>query len=223
MIPRDRKSAPQAPVAAGATLPYVREEVRMAKTRRDQSLLNLWQAGNQEAAQVLFERYADRLVALARRHINQRLARRVDPEDIVQSVFRTFFRRAQAGEIHLYDPDRLCALLARITVHKALDQISFHRAAKRNVERDADPGTGDHDPVAQVLDSEPTPEAINLFIDQLEHFLTKLGSEERQVLEMRMQGYAVEEIAKRLGTYDRKVYRILERIRGLAEQQALDS
>ncbi len=193
----------------------------MAEMRHDQSLLDLWRAGNQEAARQLFERYSDRLVALARRHINQRLARRVDPEDIVQSVFRTFFRRAQAGEIHLYDPDRLCALLARITIHKALDQISFHRAAKRDVNLDADPGSGDHDPVSGLLDHEPSPQTINLFLDQLEHFLAKLGPDERQVLEMRMHGYAVEEIARRLNTYDRKIYRILERIKGLAEQQEM--
>jgi RNA polymerase sigma-70 factor (ECF subfamily) len=194
----------------------------MAEKRHDQSLLDLWRAGNQEAARQLFERYADRLVALARRHINQRLARRVDPEDIVQSVFRTFFRRAQAGEIHLYDPDRLCALLARITVHKALDQISFHRAAKRDVNLDADSGP-DHDPVSQVLAQEPSPETVNLFLDQLEHFLARLGPAERQVLEMRMQGYGVEEIARQLGTYDRKIYRILERVRGLAEQEEINS
>jgi RNA polymerase sigma-70 factor (ECF subfamily) len=200
-----------------------RQEIPMAEQRHDQSLLNLWQAGNQEAARVLFERYSDRLVALARKHINQRLARRVDPEDIVQSVFRTFFRRAQAGEIHLYDPDRLCALLARITIHKALDQISYHQAAKRNVNLDADAGPEGVDLVGQVLDQEPSPETVNLFLDQLEHFLAQLQPDERQVLEMRMQGYGVEEIASHLGTYDRKIYRILERIRGLAEQADMTS
>jgi RNA polymerase sigma-70 factor (ECF subfamily) len=191
----------------------------MTEMRRDQSLLDLWRAGNQEAARVLFERYSDRLVALARRHINQRLARRIDAEDIVQSVFRTFFRRAQNGDLHLYDPDHLCALLARITIHKALDQISFHKAAKRDFNLDADSGTPDHDLVAQVLDQEPTPEAVNLFLDHLEHLLSRLAPDEQKVLEMRMQGYTVEEIARRLNTYDRKIYRILERIRALAEQE----
>jgi RNA polymerase sigma-70 factor (ECF subfamily) len=192
----------------------------MADQHGDQSLLDLWRAGNQEAARALFERYADRLVALARKHINQSLARRVDAEDIVQSVFRTFFRRAQTGELHLYDPDHLCALLARITIHKALDQISYHKAAKRNVNLDADSGSPEHDVVGQVLDQEPTPEAVNLFLDELEHLLGRLAPDEQKVLEMRMQGYSVEEIAQSLNTYDRKIYRILERIRALAEQEA---
>jgi RNA polymerase sigma-70 factor (ECF subfamily) len=190
----------------------------MADSRGDESLLNLWRDGNQEAARVLFDRYADRLVAVARRHINHRLARRLDPEDVVQSVFRTFFRRARSGELNVYDPDRLCALLARITINKSIDQINYHKAAKRNLNLDADSGSVEQDLVAQVLDREPSPEAVNMFLDQLEHFLGQLGPDERQVLEMRMQGYTVEEIARKLGTYDRKVYRILERARALAEQ-----
>jgi RNA polymerase sigma-70 factor (ECF subfamily) len=190
----------------------------MTQPRHDQSLLALWRAGDQDAARQLYERYAERLIALARRHIHGRIARRVGPEDVVQSVFRTFFRRAQAGELNLYDPDRLCALLARITINKALDQVSFHRAAKRDVNLDADSGSNEHDPVGQVLDSEPTPEAVNQFLDQLEHFLGHFSAAEREVLEMRMQGFSVEEIARRQGTYDRKIYRILERARALAEQ-----
>src|SRR5579884_576430 len=67
----------------------------MAEPRKDESLLDLWRAGSEEAARQLFERYTDRLIALARGHIDQRLARRVDPEDITQSAFRTFFRRAR--------------------------------------------------------------------------------------------------------------------------------
>src|SRR5437660_980299 len=49
----------------------------------DPSLYHLWQGGDEQAARVLFERYADRLVALARRRLGQRLARRVDAEDVV--------------------------------------------------------------------------------------------------------------------------------------------
>jgi RNA polymerase sigma factor (sigma-70 family) len=216
--PRDRARVRRPRPDAGPAMVLPREDKAMKQPPHDQSLLNLWRAGNQDAARQLFDRYSERLVALARRHISHRLARRIDPEDVVQSVFRTFFRRAKSGELNLYDPDRLCALLARITINKALDQVSFHRAAKRDMNLDADSGSNDNDPVAQVLDHEPSPDAINQFLDQLEHFLGHFGPEERQVLEMRMHGFTVEEIARRLNTYDRKIYRILERARALAEQ-----
>ena len=38
---------------------------------------------------------------------------------------------------------------------------------------------------------------------------------------MRMQGFSNEEIAKELGIYDRKIRRIVERVRGLAEQEGI--
>jgi DNA-binding CsgD family transcriptional regulator len=48
-----------------------------------------------------------------------------------------------------------------------------------------------------------------------------LKPEERQILEMRLQGYSNDEIAEKLGIYDRKIRRIIERIRGIAEVEGL--
>ena len=57
------------------------------------------------------------------------------------------------------------------------------------------------------------------FVDQLDHFLNQLRPEERQILELRFQGYTNGEITKKLGIYDRKIRRLIERVRGLAEQE----
>ena len=46
----------------------------------------------------------------------------MDADDIVQSVFRTFFRRAQAGEFRIDSSAQLWQLLVRITVLKAQHQ-----------------------------------------------------------------------------------------------------
>ena len=186
----------------------------------DRSLLDLWRAGDDKAARELFDRYADRLLALARRRLGQRLARRVDPEDIVQSVFRTFFARAKEGRFSIRDQDDLCKLLFRLTVHKTLRQVHHHRAAKRDFGQEVEPGR-EAPAGAQPFDPEPTPEAVNTFLDQMDHFLRQLRPEERQILEMRLQGCSVPEIAKKLGTYERKVFRLLERIRSLAEREDL--
>jgi DNA-directed RNA polymerase specialized sigma24 family protein len=80
---------------------------------------------------------------------------------------------------------------------------------------------GDHasDDLLQVLDRDPTPEEVVAFLDQLDHFLSQLRPEERQILEMRLQGYSNGEITKKLGIYDRKIRRLIERVRGLAEQE----
>ncbi len=65
----------------------------MATDPDDRDLIQRWCQGDQEAARRIVEHYVDQLVGLARRHLNPKLAGRIDPEDIVQSAFRTFFLR----------------------------------------------------------------------------------------------------------------------------------
>lgn len=185
----------------------------------DRNLLERWRAGDEEAARLLFDRYVERLVALARKRISNRLAARVDADDIVQSVFRTFFGRVKAGQFQFEHEEDLPKLLVRITVHKTLRQAEFHRAAKRDIAAETAQEDSANPVLGEVFAREPTPEEAVVFLDNLEHFLAQLKPQDRQVLELRMQGFSSEEIAARLGTYDRKVRRVLERIRGLAEQE----
>jgi RNA polymerase sigma-70 factor, ECF subfamily len=193
----------------------------MPDAEESRILVDLWRAGDQQAAQKLFDRYAERLLALARRRISQRLASRVDPEDVVQSVFRTFFARAKAGRFHIAEQDDLAKLLVRITVHKTLRQVEFHKAAKRDPHQETAQGDTAQRQLVEALDGEPPPEAAVAFLDQLEHFLKQLGPDERQILEMRLQGYNNREIAEKLGFYDRKIRRVIEHVRGLAEKERL--
>lgn len=193
----------------------------MTETVDSRILAELYRAGNDDAARKLFERYVDRLVAVARRRLSlhRPLKRRVDPEDIVQSAFRSFFGRLRAGQFHIEEQDDLCKLLVRITVRKALRQITYQRAAKRDPGLEAPVKQGDDDLAVRLLAHEPGPEEEVAFLDQLEHFLTGLTPEERRILEMRVQGYSNEDICRELGTYDRKIRRALERIRRLAAQE----
>ena len=54
--------------------------------------------GEQAAASEVFLRYTHRLLGLARKHLDARLAAKVEPEDIVQSAYKSFFQRHQDGE-----------------------------------------------------------------------------------------------------------------------------
>lgn len=188
----------------------------------ERSLLKLWRAGDEDAARALFDAYVERLVALARRRLTQRLAGRVDPEDIVQSVFRTFFGRVKAGEFRIEEQDDLCKLLMRITVHKTLRQVAHHMADKRDPRHESSTNDQASERMRELLDKEPTPDAAVAFIDQLEHFLAQLRPEERQILELRLQGFSNEEIVQKMDLkYDRKVRRVIARIRDMAEMEGL--
>jgi RNA polymerase sigma-70 factor (ECF subfamily) len=192
----------------------------MSEQPQERDLVDLWRAGDEQAARQLFDNYVDRLVALARRRISQRLASRLDPEDIVQSVFRTFFGRLKKGQFSFAEQDDLCKLLVRITVHKSLQQVAFHKAAKRDPNHETCQGEQSQERLMELLDREPSPEDAVAFIDQLQQFLAKLRPQERQILEMRLQGFSNDEIAKELSIYDRKIRRVIERIRALAEHES---
>ena len=192
----------------------------MAEPIDEEDLVARCRNGDQSAAKHLFNRYVERLLMLARRRISQRLASRVDAEDIVQSVFRTFFHRLQNDRFQFEDQDDLFKLLVRITVHKTLRQIAFHKAAKRDPAQEAHQGDNGQELLAQVLDEEPSPQAIVTFMDQLEHFLGQLRPDDRNILELRLQGFSSEEIAQQVGIYDRKVRRVLERVRAVAENES---
>jgi RNA polymerase sigma factor (sigma-70 family) len=186
----------------------------MADAHDDLSCFELFRTGDEAAAKELFDRYVDQVMKLARRHLSRPIAGRVDPEDIAQSVFRTFFQRARKGQFQIDEADDLCKLLARITVHKTFRQIAFHKRAKR------DTGVESSEPQEMILSrltNGPSPQEAAAFVDQLELFFSKIQPVERQILELRMEGYNNLEIAAKLNISDRKIRRLMERIRGQAE------
>src|SRR5262245_6951733 len=104
----------------------------MSPTPGERTLIDMWRKGDENAARQIVDQYIDRLLVLARGHLHQRLRSRIDPEDIVQSVFRTFFTRLKDGQFVFAEQDDLLKLLVRITLNKTLRQIAYHKAAKRN-------------------------------------------------------------------------------------------
>jgi RNA polymerase sigma-70 factor (ECF subfamily) len=187
----------------------------------ERALLELLRAGDQSAAKQVFNAYVRSLLQLARSHLSQRLARRVDPEDIVQSVFRTFFSRVKEGHFTVTDQDDLGKILVGITIRKALRQVALHTAAKRDCGREALPDDEPVPTLAGLRDVQPSPEAAVAFVDQLEHLCARLRPQDRKVLHMRLQGYSSLEIAEELGTSDRLVRRALEHIRSVAVDENL--
>lgn len=164
--------------------------------------------GDPEAARLLFAHYAQRLSRLADRYLSQKLAGRVEGEDVVQSVFRTFFRRTAAGEFQIDSSAQLWQLLARITVRKAQAQGRYHTAAARDISAE-EPAALD-DASLELAAHEPGPEDAVILMDHIEALLKGLPTRYCQILELRLQGYSAPDIAARLGVARRTVYRALE-------------
>ena len=164
--------------------------------------------GDAEAARQLFGAYAQRLSRLAEGYLSRKLAGRVDGEDVVQSAFRTFFRRAAAGEFQIDSAAQLWQLLVRITVLKARGQGRRHAAARRDVAAERSPAGEDW--LVELASREPGPEEAVILLDQIESLLAGLPPVYARILELRLQGHSVREIVPSLNVARRTVYRALE-------------
>lgn len=178
-------------------------------------------AGDEAAAQHLWNRYFAQLVSLCRKKLADRPRRAADEEDAALSAFESFFRGAQQGRFpKLDDRDDLWQLLVMIAARKAIDLVEHEHRQKRgggkvlgesalNAAR-ADRGQGGLD---QVVGDEPTPELAAMVAEEYERLLNLLDDETaRQVAQLKLQGYTHEEIAQRLDcsprTVDRKLWLI---------------
>src|SRR5262245_15208825 len=100
-------------------------------------LLGRLRAGDQAATALVVNKYAHRLVGLARDKLDRRIRRKEDPEDVLQSVFKSFFHRCAQGQFHLDSSADLWALLVSLTLHKCGHRVDYFRAARRDVGREA--------------------------------------------------------------------------------------
>ncbi|MFO0811244.1 MAG: ECF-type sigma factor [Gemmataceae bacterium] len=154
--------------------------------------------------------YAGQLVRVAEKHISRKLSGRVDGEDVVQSVFRTFFRRSEAGEFRIDSSAQLWQLLVRITVLKARAKGRYHTAGMRNAS--AEVGGDANDYLADAMHREPSPDEAAALVDQIDAPVRGLPEVYGRVLEMRLAGDSVTDIASSLGMSRQGVYRMLDHL-----------
>lgn len=184
-------------------------------TATDSSLVRRFQLGDADAATALYVRYANRLTRLADRKRGADLAPRFDSDDVVQSVFRTFFRRVAGGAYDVPDGDELWGLLMVITLNKVRLAAAHHRAAKRSVSSTAPAG----DDLLAHVSAGGDEGAMRLLRMTLDEFLGSLDPADRRILELRFEGHGVAEVAELSGRTKRTVERILQRLRdGLRRQ-----
>ncbi len=184
-------------------------------------------AGDQAAAQVLWERYFDHLVRLARRRLAaaNRAGADEDEEDAALSAFDSFCAGLAGGRFpRLEDRDDLWRLLVVITARKASAQVDRRRAHKRGGDRfrvdqahghdRGDDLAAGSDPLIRIVAREPSPEFAAMVADETAHLLDRLADATlRQIALWRMEGYTSDEIAERLGCARRTVARRLDLIR----------
>jgi RNA polymerase sigma-70 factor (ECF subfamily) len=170
--------------------------------------------GDDDAARELFGRFAHQLIALALRHIEAGLRHKVDPEDVVQSVYKSFFVRYGDGNLEVVNWDSLWGLLALITVRKCADRAAYHRAERRDVAREVSPPRQEEEaPWPEPFGREPTPLEAAVLTETVEQLFAALDDQERPILELSLQGHSTREISERVGRAERTVRLLREGVR----------
>ena len=170
------------------------------------------------AAQELFDRFARRLIALAHRHMAAGLRQRIEPEDVVQSAYKSFFFRYDAGNLELVNWNSLWGLLTLITVRKCAERAAYHRAERRDAAREVTLSPGNETPWQDPLGREPTPLEAAVLNETVEQLLAGLDEEERPILELSLQGHTTREISEQLGRAERTVRLLREGVRHRLER-----
>jgi RNA polymerase sigma-70 factor (ECF subfamily) len=180
-------------------------------------------AGDQGAATVVFRRFAGRLIGLARTELDARVRRKLDPEDVVQSVYRSFFRHHQAGRYDLATWDALWSLLTVITVRKCLSRARYYRSQRRDVTTEVEPVAGgdEWEGLSEAIDREPTPLEAAVLTETVEQMMRRLGPDDRAIIELSLQGYTAREISARLGRAERTVQRVRDHVKQRLQRMQL--
>jgi RNA polymerase sigma factor (sigma-70 family) len=194
-------------------------EGAMAKARSEGGDLDRGTPGMDSVAETVDREYAAKLRAMAEHGMDQRLRRREDPEDVVQSVLRTVFRRAAEGQLHLGDGGELWRLLETVTRNKILKHAEYHRAKKRT------PKVEEYDGVDGIVSSKkPTAEEQAVARDLMDQILEGLDQSYSQIVLLLAEGRSERAVAEQLGstrqTVRSKIGRLRKRLQKLLDEDA---
>ena len=183
----------------------------------DPGLAALQAGGDVLGAEVL-TRYSNRLAGLVRSKLGWKLRRKLDPEDVVQSVFKSFVRLQQERELAFENWESLWGLLALITVRKCGHKIEHFMAACRRVsaEHSIAPGAGPADDDTQrcieAISREPDPVHTAMLAETLAGLLDGMDDRDRKIVTLALEGATSSEISEEVERSERTVQRVLKRV-----------
>lgn len=205
------KDQPTVDVTGGeppvAVAPPAQEQVTSVE------LVDQWRGGDQRAANELHERYLARLVNLAKRHLNEKFNARVDPDDLVQSIFRSVFRITRNRGIDFNDDTGFWKWLSSVALNKTYKRLQYMQTLSRTPDRERGSSEFVDASAAAHHGTMPTTAEVVEFADLLESILANLETIDQQIFQLRLEGYTQHEIAERLVIDVRTVRRHMNVIR----------
>jgi DNA-directed RNA polymerase specialized sigma24 family protein len=183
----------------------------MATNQSFVDIMSRLRRGDSDAEAAVFHRFARRLIALARSRLDGQIRQKIDPEDVLQSVYKSFFQRQAQGQFVLDNWDALWALLTLITARKCGRWIDFFHAERRDV-RMEDPARAQEGLDVAALAGGPSPVEAAVLTETLQELLTGLSDSHRNIVALGLHGYTTAEISEKVGRSERTVNRVLESV-----------
>lgn len=189
--------------------------------------IDLVKNGDSVAANQIWNRYFDRLVRLVRRRMCGQNRVVSDEEDVVLSVFNSFYDAAANGRFpDLTDRDDLWQLLLRMAARKVIDKRRHDLRQRRggSVRIHSLDETDSQKSALEVIGNEPSPEMVVMMQESVQQFFSHLGvGQLRDLAGAKMEGYSNAELARRFECSERTIERRLHLIREKCQQELLDN
>jgi len=179
--------------------------------------VKLAQSGDLDALNLLFERYHQLMVEVARRKLGPRLRLKEDPVDLAQTTFREATRDFKNYQYR--GEGSLLKWLTQILQNKIRDKAEFYSAGKRDTAKEtaldapSKPGSGSSMPEPQATDLSVTgkvqrEESFGLLRDAL----AELTPEYRQAITLVFfQGLSLREAGEQMGGRSEDALRMMLR------------
>lgn len=193
--------------------------------------IDLVKQGDSTAANRIWKLYFDRLVRAVRQRLYGQNRAVSDEEDVVLSVFDSFYAAAEQGRFpDLADRDDLWRLLLTMSARKVIDKRRHDGRQRRGGDvavhslnsREGGFAGADDGMVIEAIGTEPSPEMVLMMQESVAQLFSHLGVGQLQDLAgAKLEGYSNAEIAQRFQCSERTIERRLHLIREKLKQEVI--
>lgn len=166
--------------------------------------------GDQEAWKQLFDQCYDKVLRVVRRKLDRPMRSLFDSTDFANDVFKSLV--AKSDRFDFPNIEALRRYLAQAAEQKVIDEYRRQHRQKRDRSRDRRFGEDEDGVTFEPSSGEPTPSQFAVGRETRETILAEQTGPNRQVLELKGEGYSNEEVAQQTGLHLRKVQRVLKKV-----------
>lgn len=174
-----------------------------------ESLLDQVRHGSEEAAWQLIEDYGSHILSVVRRQLDRDMRARLDSQDLVQAVWKSFFTDRDHMEA-IVNPQQLIAFLAKMARNKVVDEFRRNIRTRRDIERE------DAEIRNEKLDyqrgRDPTPSQVAIARERWSSMLAQRSDLHQQIIRLRLSGASFEAIATELAINERTARRVIDQL-----------